>query len=549
MTQAVSWMSSERVLLRGGTIYSPSSPFATAMLVEGPVIAWLGDDSGADAHRDSADVVVDLDGAFVTPGFVDAHVHTTSTGLMLTGLDLSECESLADALALVRQRALDLRGGLVLGHGWDETRWPEHRPPSREEIDEATWGSAVYLSRIDVHSAVVSTTLLEMAPRARGMAGYNESGVVTREAHHVLREAALAPTGGERLAAQRFARDRAASLGIVSMHEMAGPTVSSEPDVVDLLQLSDDEPGPLVTAYWAELARDGGIERALAIGAYGVGGDLFVDGALGSRTACLHDPYVGPPISVGNQYFDATTVRDHVVATSSANMPAGFHVIGDAACATVVKGLQEAARTVSVPTMRALGHRLEHAEMLGDEQVAALAELGITASMQPMFDELWGGPGGMYEQRLGPERVRGMNRFADLVSAGVLVAFGSDAPVTRLGPWQAVRAAMAHSNPDQRLSARAAFNAHTRGGWRAIGRTDAGSLEPGAAAHYAIWSVEELDVQAPDDRVAAWSTDPRSGTPGLPVLSADVPLPACLRTVVSGRTVYDSGDLDGDSRG
>ncbi len=105
-------------------------------------------------HRESVDRVVDLDGALVTPGFVDAHIHATSTGLMLTGLDLTECDSLADTLRRVRDRAVALRGGLVLGHGWDETRWPEHRAPTREELDEATWGSAVYLSRVDVHSAV-----------------------------------------------------------------------------------------------------------------------------------------------------------------------------------------------------------------------------------------------------------------------------------------------------------------------------------------------------------------------------------------------------------
>jgi predicted amidohydrolase YtcJ len=94
--------------------------------------------------------------------------------------------------------------------------------------------------------------------------------------------------------------------------------------------------------------------------------------------------------------------------------------------------------------------------------------------MQPMFDGLWGGPGGMYEQRLGAERAAGMNRFADLVSAGVLVAFGSDAPVTDLGPWAAVRAAVHPTNPGQALSTRAAFGAHTRSGWRAVGRPDAG---------------------------------------------------------------------------
>jgi hypothetical protein len=194
--------------------------------------------------------------------------------------------------------------------------------------------------------------------------------------------------------------------------------------------------------------------------------------------------------------------------------------------------------------MRAAMHRLEHVELLTDDHVRALAEFGVTASMQPMFDALWGGPGGMYEQRLGAERAAGMNRFADLVSAGVLVAFGSDAPVTDLGPWAAVRGAVHPTNPGQALSTRAAFGAHTRSGWRAVGQPDAGTLAPDAPAHLAIWDVDDIVVQAPDERVAAWSTDPRSGTPGLPALGPDLPLPRCVRTVVHGRTVFDSGDLD-----
>jgi hypothetical protein len=292
------------------------------------------------------------------------------------------------------------------------------------------------------------------------------------------------------------------------------------------------------------LAADDGIERARELGAIGVGGDLFVDGAIGSRTASLCQPYADAPDITGAAYLDAEEIAQHVIAAATAGMQAGFHVIGDAASASVIAGLLRAAEQVGAPVVRAGAHRLEHAEMLADDHLAVLADLGITASMQPMFDGLWGGSGGMYDHRLGPDRAHTMNRFADLVSAGVLVAFGSDAPVTDVGPWQAVRSAMRHSNPRQSISARAAFSAHTRAGWRSVGVEDAGVIAPGAAAHVAIWDAADVTVQTPDHRVAGWSTDPRSGTPGLPTLDADGPLPQCLRTIVAGRTVFDSGDLE-----
>jgi predicted amidohydrolase YtcJ len=178
--------------------------------------------------------------------------------------------------------------------------------------------------------------------------------------------------------------------------------------------------------------------------------------------------------------------------------------------------------------------------MVDDAAIATLARCGVVASVQPMFDGHWGGPDGMYAERVG-DRWKGMNPFGSLARAGVVLAFGSDAPVTELGGWEAVRAAAFHHDADQRITVRAAFAAHTRGGWRAAGIDDAGVLAPGAAATYAVWESDAaLVVQTPDQRVAAWSTDPRAGVPVLPDLSAEAPVPVCRRTVVGGRTVFDA---------
>lgn len=517
------------VLLRRGEVHSPADPFATAMVVERGQVAWVGSEGAADAFADGVDEVVDLDGALVTPAFTDAHVHTTATGLALTGLDLSGAPSLEAALAAVREfAAARPEDRVLLGHGWDAARWAGGRPPTRVELDEATGGRPLYLSRIDVHSAVVSTALLEMARLGRA------EGPLTSDSHHAVRAAAFAAvTPAQRIEAQRTALARAASLGIGSVHECAGPDISSEDDFSGLLRLGEEGAGPRVVGYWAE--RD--VEKARELGAVGAAGDLFVDGALGSHTACLHQPYTDAD-HTGTAYLDAAEVAAHVVACTEAGLQAGFHAIGDAAVSAVVDGVRAAAEKVGLARVRAARHRVEHAEMLTPETVAAFAELGLTASVQPVFDALWGGEDGMYAQRLGADRARTLNPFAALLRAGVPLAFGSDSPVTPLDPWGTVRAAAFHRTPEHRVSVRAAFTAHTRGGWRAIGRDDAGVLVPGAPADYAVWRTGDLVVQAPDDRVARWSTDPRSGTPGLPDLTPGRDLPVCLRTVVGGRTVF-----------
>ncbi|MFG3286622.1 amidohydrolase [Streptomyces sp. NPDC048111] len=530
------------VLLRGGDVHSPADPFATAMVVERGHVAWVGSEGAADAFAAGVDEVVDLEGALVTPAFTDAHVHTTATGLALTGLDLSSARTLADALEAVRAHAAARpHDKVLLGNGWDAARWPERRAPSRAELDAATGGRPLYLPRIDVHSAVVTTALLDLVPGIRDLPGCGDGEPLTGAAHHAVRAAAHgAVTPGQRADAQRAALRRAASLGIGSVHECGGPDISDEDDFTSLLALAREEAGPRVFGYWAErVAGAKDADRIRELGAVGAAGDLFVDGSLGSHTACLHAPYADAPGSTGTAHLDAADVAAHVAACTEAGLQAGFHAIGDGALSAVVEGVRAAAERVGLARVRAARHRVEHAEMLTPATIAAFAEFGLTASVQPAFDALWGGEEGMYAERLGVERARTLNPYAALLRAGVPLAFGSDAPVTPLDPWGTVRAAAFHRTLDHRVSVRAAFTAHTRGGWRALGRDDAGVLVPGAPADYAVWRAEELVVQAPDDRVARWSTDPRSGTPGLPDLSPGADLPVCLRTVVFGQTVFE----------
>ncbi|WUH94774.1 amidohydrolase family protein [Streptomyces sp. NBC_00433] len=528
-------------MLRAGFVYTPSDPFATAMVVDGDTVAWVGEEAAADSFADGVDEVVDLDGALVAPAFTDAHVHTTATGLALTGPDLAGAANLAEALERTAAYAASHPADRVLlGHGWDESRWPERRAPTRAELDRATGGRPLYLSRTDVHSAAVSSGLAALVPGLAGLAGHDPRAPLTRDAHHAVRRAAYAAvTPAQREAAQRAALRHAAAQGIGSVHECAGPDISSQDDLTGLLALAAAGDGPRVLGYWAEPVREAAdLDRVRDLGAVGAAGDLFVDGSLGSHTACLHAPYADDAAVTGVSYLDGETIARHLLLCTRAGVQAGFHAIGDAAVDAVVAGVRAAAEAVGLDRVRALRHRVEHAEMLTGAAVAAFAEFGLVASVQPAFDAAWGGPDGMYAARLGAERAAELNPYAALTRAGVPLALGSDSPVTPLDPWGAVRAAAFHRTPAHRISARAAFTAHTRGGWRAVGRDDAGVLVPGAPADYAVWRVGDLVVQAPDERVANWSTDPRSGTPGLPDLTPGGELPVALRTVVGGRTVH-----------
>jgi len=506
-------------LYRGGRVYSAADPTATALRVSDGRIAWLG----ADADAAPADVVVELHGALVAPAFVDAHVHATDTGLTLAGLDLSGTRSAAEVLDAVAAFSAGLAAdAVVLGHGWDESTWDVHRPPGAPELDRAAGGRKVYLSQASIHSALCSTKLLAAAPEVVTTPGYDESGWLRRTAHHVVREIALGSlTPAQRRAAQLATLRSAASFGIAAAHECGGPGTSDEEDFTGLLALGGAANGlPEVYGYWGELM---GAAKAKQLGAVGAGGDLYADGALGSQTAHLRSPYVDTAdASCGHGYVTAAQVGEHLVDCAHQGIQGGFHAIGDAAIATVLEGFRAAAAVVGLEWLRAARHRIEHVEIVDKAIIAGLVEYGIVASMQPAFDRLWGGENQMYAQRLGVARSLESNPMGAMHGVGVALAFGSDSPVTPLDPWGSVRAATLHHNPAYRMSARAAFAAHSRGGWRAVHRDDEGVLAPGAPATFAVWDL-------PGGAAAS----------GLPVLDAGSPLPVCRRTVLRGITIHD----------
>lgn len=526
-------------LLVNGRVHSPSHPDATAMAVRGDVITWLGSDEVGRNQFPDADVQ-DLDGAFVAPGFVDSHIHVTATGLALSGLDLRAAGSPAQLLQMVADYAASHPGRPVWGHGWDESTWAKNTAPSTEELDRVLGDRPAYLTRIDVHSALASSGLRRLVPGLPAAAGFAAGQPLTGDAHHQVRAVARSLLTPDQLAEARLAALQAlAASGIVAVHECAGPQIGG---LDDWLALRNLDHGVEVVGYWGEPVSTAERARTLIAetGARGLAGDLFVDGALGSHTAWLHEPYADAPGCTGTRHLDPETIEAHVRACSEAEVTAGFHVIGDAAVSAVVDAVERVVDDLGLPAVARCGHRLEHLEMVTAEQAAKLGAWGVIASVQPNFDALWGGPDGMYAQRLGPNRGCRLNPLALLASQGVPLALGSDAPVTGFQPWATVRAAIHHRTPGSGVSARAAFAAATRGGWRASGIRDGltGSLVPRAPASYAIWDAGRLDVSTPRDAVQRWSTDPRSRVPALPRLDETDTLPQCRQTVHRGAVIY-----------
>ncbi len=522
-----------RVLLRNGSIYCADSPNATAMFTVGERIAWVGPEVAAPVHADSVDSVVELGGRLVTPGFVDAHVHLALTGLALVSLDLSGAASLAEALQHLEAYADATPGPVLFGHGWDETDWPEGRTPTAADLDAVVGNRVTYLSRVDAHSAVVSSALLAEDESIAALDGWRGHGLVERDAHHAVRAVTSRLWSPEdRSTALLRALRFAASRGITSVHELNAPHISPFDDFAALRALSSNQPLPEVVPYWGELCGGEADDPTLV----GYAGDLCADGAIGSRTACLHEPYADAD-TAGFLYLSSSDASAHVVHCTQRGLQAGFHVIGERAVDEVTEGLRRAATVVGTKAMISARHRLEHVEMPTPQAISTLAELGVVASVQPAFDAEWGGLERLYARRLGARRAAAMNPFASMHAAGVMLAFGSDSPVTPLDPWSGVRAAVFHSNAAERLPAAAAFDAATRGGHRARRRDDAGVLTAGAEATYAVWDAGTCAGAPAGDGDGAGT-----GEAHLPDLTPGRALPRCAQTVVAGTTIFSAED-------
>lgn len=527
-----------RTVYRNGVVHASGPTPPTALLVQDGLIAWLGADE--DAPTD-VDEVVDLDGGLVTPGFVDANVHALETGLTAASVELSGASSLTEALDLLA--AADDVHGVVVAAGWDETGWPDGRTPTPEEVARAVAGRQAYVVRADGRSAVVTAELADRAG-CRDRSGWSD-GLVFGSAHAAARAAVRTGDPERRAAFVRLGLWALAASGVVSVHEHSSPELDTREGLAEMLAESADPRSgmPEMVGYRMELCEDADDARRIAEEVPGLAGigTPPVDGSLETRSAALRMPYADAGGEArGELALTAEQIANHVGAATRAGLQAVVPVVGDRAMAEVLLGFQAAADVEGVPAIRGARHRLENAAMIDTPALARILLMGLTVGVQPLLDVASGRRRERYARRLGPARVAGLSPYADLVGAGIPVAFGSGSPMGPVEPWAAVRAAAVRQEPSQRLSPQAAFLAHTVGGWSAAGRTGCGEVIPGAPASFAVWRL-------PSGRVVGTERLGADGRAGvnlgvLPDLSDAVALPVCVCTVRDGVVLFRETD-------
>jgi hypothetical protein len=478
-----------------------------ALLLRGGRVAALGTEEEVRAAAAPGARTERLEGATVTPGFTDAHVHLTLWALARRRVDLNAARTLEDGVAAVAE-AGRTGDGWVRGLGWDVHRWG--RFPTRHDLDAACPERPCYLESHDIHAAWLNTAALRVCGITRDTPD-PEGGTVGRDADGEpdgllfenakrLAEAHLpAPSPGEVREALLDAQAAAHGLGLTGVHsvEVTG--------IEDFTGMLNDGVLRLRVLQSIPLHR---LDDAIGLGVRsGFGGEwlrigavkMFLDGALGSRTAWLRQPYEG----TGDRGIETLTgeeFRHHVRRAAEAGIASTVHAIGDAA----VERALDAMESFAPPA--AMRHRIEHVQLCPPDLWERAGRSGVVGSVQPvhLMTDI---PAA--ERHWGHERSRGAYPFAALQRAGMPLAFGSDVPVETCDPRPGLFAAVVRRGWDggpeggwfaeHAVSAGAALRAYTEGPAFAANEAHRrGRLLPGYDADLVAWDRDPLAIP-PDE--------------------------------------------------
>jgi predicted amidohydrolase YtcJ len=500
------------VLYTNGVVWTgdPANPWAEALLVEDGVVAVVGPRAALAARN--ADATVDLDGAFLCPGLVDAHTHVLGFGLSLDRADLVGAASLEETLDRVQRFAVRRREegftGWIRGRGWDQNDWPVTAFPSAADLDAVTGNAPAALTRIDGHALWVNSRALALAgitadtPDPSGGRIHRDgdgrpTGILVDTAKQLVTAVIPDTDDAAKAAAIRRAVAAMAEAGLTGVHDMG----MSAGDLAVYRRLNAEE-ALGVRIYGAISVDDPDLERVLAAGPdrdWGSGTfrlgmvKIYMDGALGSRGAALLAPYSDEPGNDGLLITSADTLRGDMERALGAGFQCAVHAIGDRANRIVLdvwEAMGEADASRVPPAVR-----LEHAQIVDPRDIPRVGALGVVASMQPTHctsDMPWA------PARLGRERLAGAYAWRSLIDAGALFAAGSDFPIEshdpRFGLFAAVTRRAPGSDPasawspEERLSREEALAAFTAAPAAAAGDGDRlGTLAPGKLADFTVF--------------------------------------------------------------
>ena len=408
--------------------------------------------------------IIDAENNTVIPGFIDAHTHLAWNGLNKVYLYLGDTKNLKEAVELVKRETEKKKPGeWIIGRSWDQSKWSEQRYITAADIDPVSPNNPVILQHVSGHFETVNNIGFERLGLSKEQLGVDldENGDIIGTLRDVdlSDKKEIRPKFDDFIKGIMLGMEECLSLGITSVHD----NISFE-SLLPYIQLARNN--QLKLRVYGILYEDM-IDEAIKLRLSKTYGDkwlkigavkLMTDGAISARTAYLYDDYEDKEGEKGFALYDETMLDEMVVKVHNAGMQIAAHAIGDKAIARVITSIEK--NIVPEECKKSL-HRIEHAELLLEEDVRRASKLGLVMSMQPNFVWRWGmiGVNGMYEQRLGTERTMINNPFRWVLNNELMIAFGSDG--MPLGPLYGIKGAILHPHPELRLTLEEAIRCYT----------------------------------------------------------------------------------------
>jgi predicted amidohydrolase YtcJ len=525
-----------------GRIYTndPARPWAEAMAVANGKISCIGKmdhvllDCGGGAEGAET---VQLRGQFVMPGFDDAHVHLGGAAADLLAVPLTGVPSVEELQKRVAEAvAQHKEGEWITGGGWDHTMWPDKKFPNRQQLDAVAPKNPVILTHISGHVAVANSLALQRAEIDKNTPN-PPGGEIERDAlgepTGMLKEYAAMtlvnvripdPSPEQRRKGLELVLQNVAKNGVTSVQDF-----SDWEDYKMFRQIKEDGKLTVRITEWLPFnaalndlqnmrAQGGTTDPWVKTGAL----KAFVDGAMGSRTAAMLEPYSDDPTTSGILTNEPEKLKTMAIARDKAGFQLNFHAIGDRAN-RVALDVFEAVAKANGPRDRR--DRIEHAQLVAFEDIPRFAQLKVIASMQPSHqttDMRWA------EDRVGRDRLKGAYAWASMLKNGVRLAFGTDYDVEPISPFRGLYACVTRERPEggpkngwepqEKITLDECIRAYTTGSaYAEFAEGKKGELKAGEFADFIILSNDLTKV--PPSQYTKTSV---------------------LRTVVGGRTVYQA---------
>jgi predicted amidohydrolase YtcJ len=537
--------------IEGASVYESASaaPRAASIVTRGGRILFIGDPARAKELAPQA-AVIEIPGAFVFPGWADAHGHLSGLGKALETADLRGAADASEAARRIGSIAANLPpAAWAEGRGWDQNRWPGSAYPDARDLDKAVAARPAMARRVDGHAVWVNTAALSAAGVGRDTrdppggrilrrADGSPSGVFVDNAMALVSKA-MPPASQADFERWIVAATRAcARLGLTEVQDASG---YGPADVASLEKLAaagslpiriyatvSPEPDSLASAFrkGARIGRGADFLTVRAIKAY-------ADGALGSRGAALLADYSDEPGNRGLLVTPPERLAEVARSAREHGWQLWIHAIGDRGNRVALDAFAAANRAVPKAPGGGDRPRIEHAQVIAPDDIPRFAKEGVIASIQPTHatsDMGWA------EKRVGPDRIAGAYAWRTLVRAGAKLAGGSDFPVESENPLLGYYAAITRQDPageppggwrpQERLSRSEALALFTSdAAWAAFEEDRRGRIAPGYEA--------DLTVLAGDPMTA-----PAGKVASIPV----------VLTVVGGRVAWGRGTASGDAR-